>query len=70
MITLINGPYNGRQIEDSGAVSIRMAIYDGGETQGAKIGHATYEPNEERTAAFWLGNTWEGTLDEQIRNDA
>ena len=47
-----------------------MAIYDGGEKPGSKIGHATYEPNEDRTTAFWLGNTWEGTLDEQIRNDA
>ena len=40
MITLINGPYNGRQIEDSGADPIRMGIYDHTKPPGVHIGVA------------------------------
>jgi hypothetical protein len=68
MITLIGGPYNRRQIEDSGAVQIRMAITeDGTERKGVKCGTAIYEPSEDRAAAFWLQNIWDGTLEEVIR---
>ncbi len=66
MITLINGPYNGRQIEDSGADPIRMAIYDDTKGEGAVIGSATYIPGEGRERAFWDGNEWHGKLIETI----
>lgn len=66
MITLISGPYNGRQIEDSGTVVIRMCIYDPAPVKGAKVGEARYEPSEDRSVAFWEGNTWLGTLEEII----
>jgi hypothetical protein len=66
-IKLINGPYNGQEIEDSGEVVIRMGISSDGETPGATIGDAIYEPNEDRALAFWNGNDWLGTLEEVIR---
>lgn len=66
MITFVNGPYNARQIEDSGAVLFRLAIYDGGEQVGATTGEAIYEPNAERTHAFWSHNNWLGKIDERF----
>lgn len=66
MITLVNGPYNGRKIDDAGTVTIRMCIYDPAPVVGAKTGHATYEPSKDRARAFWLDNTWSGTLDEEV----
>lgn len=64
---LIGGPYNGREIEDSGAVRLRMAITeDGTELQGVKCGTAVYEPSEDHSHAFWSHNTWDGTLEEVI----
>ncbi len=66
MITLINGPYNGRKIEDRGTAVIVMCLYDGGDAAGATVGEALYEPNQSRTLAFWNGNTWLGTLEERV----
>lgn len=63
---LINGPYDGREIEDLGSVVVRMAVYDGGLIPGATIGEAIYEPNETRELAFWSDNRWMGTLEEII----
>lgn len=66
-MNLIGGPYDGREIEDSGAVRLRMAITeDGTERKGVKCGTAIYEPSEDRSTAFWLQNTWDGTLEEVI----
>lgn len=65
-IALINGPYDGREIEDSGAVRIRMGVSTDGDNIGAAIGEAVYEPNPERTLAFWSNNLWKGTLEEVI----
>lgn len=62
-MTLSNGPYNGRDIEDSGTVIVRMAIYDGGKVVGATIGEAIYEPDENRERAFWSHNNWLGRLE-------
>lgn len=62
-ILLINGPYNGREIDDCGAVVIKMTLSTDGENRGAQIGEARYEPNDKRTMAFWEGNTWLGTLE-------
>lgn len=61
-ITLINGPYNDYVIEDSGTVLIRMAVYDPAQVIGARVGDAIYEPNKERTLAFFNRNVWHGTL--------
>lgn len=61
-ITLVGGPYNGREIEDSGAVEIRMGLSKDGRNIGAEIGEAIYEPNPERTHAFWRDNNWIGRL--------
>ena len=61
-IKLINGPHDGREIKDRGAVVIRMSLSTNGETLGATIGDAFYEPNDDRTLAFWNGNVWLGTL--------
>ena len=67
MITLVGGPYDGRKIEDSGAVQIRMCITeDGTFTKGVKCGTALYEPTVSRIHAFWSHNTWDGTLEEVI----
>lgn len=66
-IKLINGPYNGREIEDSGAVTIRMCVSTDGETPGAPVGDAIYEPNGDRSLAFWSGNDWLGILEDVIR---
>jgi hypothetical protein len=56
-MTLINGPYNGREIEDAGTVEIRMGIRD-----GDMVGHALYEPSVDRRLAFFEGNTWLGKI--------
>ena len=63
---LINGPYNGREIADSGACTIRMALSSNGNTPGAKLGEAIYEPSDDRTQAYWSGNNWLGTLEETV----
>jgi len=69
-ITLINGPYNWRQIEDTGADPIRMCIYDNTHPPTVAIGMAVYrrfpmfDPCNER--AFWDGNEWQGDLLETI----
>lgn len=62
---LIGGPYNGREIEDSGAVIVRMALAD-----ADKLGMATYEPNQDRTLAFWVGNEWHGKKVGEIEGGA
>ena len=63
-IKLINGPWNNKKIIDSGVVSIKMSIAksweNGSPAIGAESGYAIYEPNEERTLAFWRENVWEG----------
>jgi hypothetical protein len=66
MIVLINGPYNGREIEDSGAVVIRMAVYDGGNRVGAKTGEAIYEPSEDGRRAFYSDTKWLGIIEEIV----
>lgn len=66
-IELVSGPYNGRRIEDLGTVAIRMEIAERWPQQdGDKCGAAVYEPNAERTHAFWLNNVWDGTHVETI----
>lgn len=62
MIKLFNGPYNNIEIEDSGAVIIKMAIYDRQGPKLTKIGYAEYLPTAKREAAFWDGNAWLGEL--------
>lgn len=70
IVTLINGPYNGRQIEDSGADPIRMGIYDNTNPPGVTIGAAIYRRfpmfSPDGAQAFWDGNEWAGKLDETI----
>lgn len=64
---LINGPYNGRQIDDSGAVVLRMCITeDGTSRRGVMCGTAIYEPGTDRAAAFWSHNEWDGRLEAVI----
>jgi hypothetical protein len=53
-------------LEDSGTVTIRMLILDGGRVKGARCGEAVYEPDDERKHAFWLENRWDGTLEQII----
>lgn len=60
---LINGPYDGREIEDLGSAIVRMCIYDGGQVAGATIGEAIYEPDQTRERAFWSDNNWLGILE-------
>lgn len=60
-IKLINGPFNGVEIEDSGAAAYHIGM---GSKPGDRCGFAIYEPNKERTHAFWLDNKWEGTIDQ------
>jgi hypothetical protein len=71
MITLINGPYNGREIEDSGADPIRMGIYDHTKPPGVHIGVAIYRRfpplDPAGGQAFWDGNEWQGELVETIK---
>jgi hypothetical protein len=62
-ITLINGPYNNKEIKDLGTVTIRMLISDDGKTHGANVGFSLYEPDKDRKRAFWLRNVWDGTLE-------
>lgn len=59
---LIGGPYSGREILDSGAVVIHLALRD-----GKRLGTATYEPSEDRSKAFWLDNEWLGEIVEEIK---
>lgn len=66
MITLINGPYNGAQIEDMGTDPIRMSLYDRTQGPDVLIGFAYYIPGDQRARAFWDGNYWEGKLVEII----
>lgn len=68
MMRLIGGPWNHRIIHDNGTVNQKMSIYSeftGKDRKtpkiGCKSGYAIYEPNEERTQSFWLGNVWDGT---------
>lgn len=61
-IKLIGGPWNGKEIEDRGAVTIKMCIYDPEERVGAMTGEAIYEPDENRENAFWLTNKWLGKI--------
>jgi crotonobetainyl-CoA:carnitine CoA-transferase CaiB-like acyl-CoA transferase len=68
-IKLVGGPYNGRVIADCGAVVIKMCIYDGPPRKGVRCGVAHYEPNEDRTMAFFLTNEWDGILEEEGRLD-
>lgn len=66
LIALINGPHNGRQIEDSGADPIRLGIFDDTGSPILKVGVATYRRfplfDPEGQKAFWDGNDWDGTL--------
>jgi hypothetical protein len=61
-MTLINGPYNGREIEDAGTVVVNMCIYDPCQRVGSIGGIARYEPSADRSLAFWEGNTWSGPI--------
>jgi len=61
-IQLEGGPYNGREIEDSGACVIRMALTAKRGKKLINIGDANYIPNEDRSLAFWDGNEWLGEL--------
>ena len=68
MMRLIGGPWNNRIIHDIGTVDQKMSIYSefdsrGKPKTGCQTGYALYEPNEDRTQSFWLGNTWCGTLE-------
>lgn len=65
-ITLLNGPYNNVQIDDSGAVIIKMGIKN---KRTNYIGDALYEPDENRICAYWLGNEWLGILQKEIKVD-
>jgi len=66
-IELTGGPYHGRRIQDRGTVCIRMEVSERWPQQeGDKCGFAIYEPNGERTHAFWLENKWDGTHVETI----
>jgi hypothetical protein len=67
MIALINGPWDGRSIEDSGSAIIRMGIYESGmPIIGEHEGQAIYEPANDRTKAFWSHNDWLGIVEEII----
>ena len=69
-IYLINGPWNGRLIQDLGTVTQKMVIYAcGAPTPGTEIGYALYEPNVERTLSFWSHNVWEGILEGSMDAD-
>lgn len=57
---LINGPYNGRMIEDLGTVEQRMAIYRPNQ-QKTECGVAVYEPGDGRKESFWSHNVWDGS---------
>lgn len=64
---LTNGPWDGRVIEDSGSVTIRMCIYHLGSAKiGEQMGEAIYEPSEDRRRAFWSHNVWLGTFEGEI----
>lgn len=65
-ITLVNGPYNGRTVDDGGEVALRMSLSHRAEIPGSPVGEAIYIPNPQRTLAFWEGNNWLGTLVEII----
>ncbi|MFA5265907.1 MAG: hypothetical protein WC378_18965 [Opitutaceae bacterium] len=61
-ILLVGGPYNGRRIADIGTVIIKMEIAAKWPlVEGTPCGDAVYEPNAERTHAFWVGNDWNCT---------
>ena len=66
-IELAGGPHNGRHIEDRGTVAIKMWIAQQWPmVEGTPCGFAVYEPNADRTHAFWLENVWDGTYVETI----
>lgn len=65
-ITLINGPYDKTQINDSGTVLIKMGIKN---KKTNYIGDAIYEPDENRIMAHWLENRWLGILQNEIKID-
>jgi hypothetical protein len=60
-MTLINGPYHGRQIQDLGTVRQKMSIYRPLPDGRIKTGCAIYEPSPDRSQSFWLENIWDGS---------
>jgi len=60
-MTLINGPYHGRQIQDLGTVSQKISIYRPLPDGRIEIGYAIYEPSHDRLQSFWLENIWDGS---------
>lgn len=70
MIKLINGPWNGKEIEDSGADPIRMGICKQKEGSAYCVGTATYIPGDGRKRAFWDENEWHGELIQVISHDS
>lgn len=64
---LTNGPWNDREIADSGSVLVRMCIYQSGTPViGEQMGEAVYEPADDRLRAFWSHNNWLGTLEGEV----
>lgn len=63
-IRLHSGPWNGKVIEDSGAVRICLGIatkWEGNRPAvGARVGNAVYEPDADRKHAHWSHNEWDG----------
>jgi hypothetical protein len=64
MMRLIGGPCNRKIVHDTGTTEQKMLIKSKDE-----FGYATYEPNEERTHSFWLGNTWIGKNEKIYTSD-
>ena len=58
-IHLQGGPWHDTVITDTLCVPIMMPIMRPIEgSENVEVGHAIYEPAEERGVAFWLGNEW------------
>lgn len=61
-MTLINGPYHGRIIDDIGTVVQKMPIYRKRKLNEVTCGYAFYEPSEDRLFSFWRENVWDGSV--------
>lgn len=59
-MTLINGPFNGMEIDDLGTVTQKLSLHKPRRDGAIECGYAIYEPSLDRSRSFWRENLWDG----------